>query len=83
LASGLRGADGLAIDCAGNVYIAQNDGGAIGVVSADGNRIGAISGLPSVVSNAAFGDEDRRTLYITTTNSAPYTIKLQVPGLPH
>ncbi|HEY0713393.1 MAG TPA: SMP-30/gluconolactonase/LRE family protein [Polyangia bacterium] len=81
-ASGLRGADGLAIDCAGNVYVAQNDGGAIVVLSATGSRLGVITGLPRVVTNAAFGDGDGKTLYITTS-SALYALRTQVPGLPH
>jgi gluconolactonase len=82
LATGLNGADGLAIDCAGNVYIAQNMGGAVVVTSAAGIKLGEISGLPMVVTNAAFGGPDRKTLYITTS-SALYTIPIQIPGLPY
>jgi gluconolactonase len=82
LATGLNGADGLAVDCAGNVYIAQNNGGTVVVTSAAGTRLGEIGGLPLVVTNAAFGGADRRTLYITTS-SALYTLALQVPGLPY
>jgi gluconolactonase len=82
LATGLSGADGIAIDCAGNVFIAQNSGGSVVVVSAGGTRLGELGGLPRVVTNAAFGGDDRRTLYITT-NSALYAIKLEVPGLPY
>lgn len=82
LASGLSGADGLAIDCAGNVYIAQNSGGAVVVVSAAGARLGEIGGLPRTVTNAAFGGPDRQTLYITT-NSALYSLRTEVAGLPY
>jgi gluconolactonase len=82
LATGLNGADGLAIDCAGNVYIAQNMGSTVVVMSAAGARLGEIGGLPLVVTNAAFGGPDRRTLYITTS-SALYTIQIQVAGLPY
>jgi gluconolactonase len=81
VASDLNGADGMAIDCAGNVFIAQNNGGSLVVYSAAGNKLGEIGGLPLTVTNAAFGGADRRTLYITT-NSALYTIQLAVPGLP-
>jgi gluconolactonase len=83
LATGLLGADGLAIDCAGNVYIAiaQNMGGALVVVSAAGTKLGEIGGLPQTVTNAAFGGADRRTLYITTS-SALYAVTLALPGLP-
>jgi gluconolactonase len=82
LADGLSGADGLAIDCAGNVYIAENTGGALVVVSAAGARLGEIGGLPRIVTNAAFGGTDRRTLYITTS-TALYALDLQVAGLPY
>jgi gluconolactonase len=81
-ATGLKGADGLAIDCAGNVYIAQNMGGSLVVVSAGGAKLGEIGGLPQTVTNAAFGGADRRTLYITTA-SALYAVTLAVPGLPY
>jgi sugar lactone lactonase YvrE len=55
LGTGLNGADGIAIDCAGNVFIAQNNGGSVVVVSAGGTRLGELGGLPRIVTNAAFG----------------------------
>lgn len=82
LATGLMGADGLAIDCAGNVYIAQNAGGAIVVVSAAGAKLGELGGLPKTVTNAAFGGAERRTLYITTSTGL-YAVDLTIPGLPY
>lgn len=82
LAAGLRGADGIAVDCAGNVFIAQNNGGSLVVISAAGSKIGEIGNLPLVVTNAAFGGPDRQTLYITTS-TALYSIRLQIPGLPY
>jgi len=82
LATGLKGPDGLAIDCAGNVYIAQNMGGSLVVVSAAGAKLGEIGGLPRTVTNAAFGGPGRRTLYITT-DAALYAVTLAVPGLPY
>jgi gluconolactonase len=81
LVTGLKGADGLAVDCAGNVYVAQNMGGAVVIVSATGAKLGELTGLPMTVTNAAFGGPDRRRLYITTS-SALYSIELLVPGLP-
>ena len=82
LATGLSGADGLAIDCAGNVYIAQNQGGAVVVVSRAGEALGEIGDLPQTVTNAAFGGPERKTLYITT-NSALYSVELPIAGLPY
>jgi len=80
--TGLQGGDGIAIDCAGNVYIAQNMGGAVVVASPSGTKLGELTGLPQTVTNAAFGGADHRTLYITT-NSALYMIAVQMPGLPY
>ncbi len=74
------GSDGMAIDCAGNVYITT--GGTVRVLAPDGRVIGSIMGLGgSTVSNAAFGGPDRKTLFITTA-SALYRIELNVPGFP-
>jgi gluconolactonase len=81
-ATGLMGADGLAIDCAGNVYIAQNAGGAVIVVSAAGAKLGEIGALPKTVTNAAFGGANRRTLYITTSTGLS-ALDLAVAGLPY
>lgn len=64
-ASSVSSGDGLAIDCAGNLYIAS--GTAIVVVSpTTGMTLGQIN-VPGVqsVTNAAFGGADRKTLYIT------------------
>jgi gluconolactonase len=81
-AGDLQGADGLAIDCAGNVYIAENNGGSLVVISAAGQKLGEIAGLPKTVTNAAFGGPDQKTLYVTTS-SALYTVALPIPGLPY
>jgi gluconolactonase len=81
LVTGLSGADGLAVDCAGNVYVAQNAGGAVVIVSASGTKLGELTGLPKTVTNAAFGGPDRKRLYITTS-TALYAIELLIPGLP-
>lgn len=81
-ANDLQGADGLAIDCAGNVYIAENNGGSLVVVSAAGQKLGEITCLPKTVTNAAFGGPELKTLYVTTS-SALYTVALPIPGLPY
>jgi gluconolactonase len=51
-------------------------------MSAAGNKLGEIGGLPRTVTNAAFGGLDRKTLYITTSSTL-YAMKLQVAGLPY
>jgi gluconolactonase len=76
--------DGMAVDCAGNLYLSVAGGtNQIKVVSPTDQAIGAITGLGGgYVTNSAFGDADRKTLYITTSQ-ALYKIRLNVPGFPN
>jgi gluconolactonase len=57
-------ADGMAIDCAGNLYVARSRG--VDVYTPDGASLGRIA-VPDVqsVTNVAFGGADRQTLFIT------------------
>jgi gluconolactonase len=71
------GSDGMAIDCAGNVYITQNG---VQIFSSDGDPIGTIN-APGA-ANIAFGGPDRRTLYITATEQL-LAVELAIPGLPY
>lgn len=82
LTSAVEGADGLAIDCAGNVYVAQNEARSLVVLSAAGDMLGEIGVQSNAVTNAAFGGPERKTLYITTAG-ALYSVDLAVPGLPY
>jgi gluconolactonase len=73
--------DGMAVDCAGNLYLTGN--GVIRVLSPEGQPLGMLTGASSgFITNSAFGDEDRKTLYIATSTSL-YKIRLNVPGLPN
>jgi gluconolactonase len=76
--------DGMGVDCAGNLYLSVAGGtNTIRVVSPADQTLGDIVGLGGgFVSNSAFGDEDRKTLYITTSE-ALYKIQLNVPGFPN
>jgi gluconolactonase len=73
------GPDGMAVDCAGNVYVTGSDG--VNVFSPQGAKLGTITGLNSA-TNAAFGGPERKTLYITAGDSL-YMIELAIPGYPY
>ncbi|TAK94413.1 MAG: SMP-30/gluconolactonase/LRE family protein [Aquabacterium sp.] len=70
------GADGLAVDEAGRVYVATNAG--IEVFSSKGEALGQIA-LPKKPQNLAFAGDDKKTLYIVGRGSA-YRIAVQTPG---
>ncbi|MDX2021924.1 MAG: SMP-30/gluconolactonase/LRE family protein [Deltaproteobacteria bacterium] len=78
-ASGLKAPDGIVVDCAGNVYVANSPG--IVVFKNDGTKIGAIEGLTPTagLTNVAFGGSDRKTLF-ATTNTELLKIAVNVPG---
>ena len=69
--------DGLKVDEAGNVY-ACGPGG-VWIIAPDG-RAPRHARLPEDPHNLAWGDADRRTLYITALTSV-YRIRLDVPGV--
>ena len=79
------GGDGMAVDDAGNLYVA-GDGG-IQVLDRTGKKLGTVT-VAVKPTNCTFGGADRRTLYITANgpeNDAKtglYQIVLKVPGLP-
>jgi gluconolactonase len=70
--------DGLALDIAGNIFVATSAG--IDVYDPRGTLWGVIT-VPMQPANCAFGDTDHRTLYITARN-ALYRVRLAHPGLP-
>ncbi len=80
-----KGPDGMAVDLAGNIYVASEPG--IEVFTNGGQKLGVIT-VPGVPTNCTFGGKDGQTLYITANTSGNqaasglYSIKLNVPGLP-
>lgn len=68
--------DGLKVDQQGNVY-ATGPGG-LWIISPEGKHLGTIQG-PENPHNMAWGDDDRRTLYITA-ESGIYRIRLNTSG---
>jgi gluconolactonase len=69
-------ADGMAVDVAGNLYVTTRNG--VQVYDPAGNAWGTI-GVPQIPANCGFGDDDRRTLYITARTGL-YRVRLAVAG---
>jgi gluconolactonase len=78
------GSDGMVIDCAGDLYVAQNQ--SVVVINPAGVEVGRInvSGVQAV-TNLAFGGADHRTLFITTLDGSPgvFTVAMPLPGMPY
>jgi len=70
------GADGLAVDAAGHVYVASNVG--IEVFDAAGKALGVIP-LPKKPQNLAFAGPGKNTLYVVGRGAA-YKIATLTPG---
>jgi gluconolactonase len=69
-------ADGMAIDKAGNLYVATYLG--VQIFNASGEFVGMIN-LPSFPVSLCFGDEDMKTLYIVSFSKV-YRIKTNMEG---
>jgi len=69
--------DGMKVDIKGNIYCTGPGG--LWVIDSNGQCLGRIM-LPEIPSNLAWGDADRRTLYITARSSI-YRLRLAVPGI--
>ncbi|WP_394130058.1 SMP-30/gluconolactonase/LRE family protein [Shewanella maritima] len=71
--------DGMAIDCAGNIYATSHSQGKLHVFNSQGQQLHEV-GLGVNVTNVAFGGINRQTLLITTAKGL-YKMKTQLPGL--
>lgn len=69
--------DGMAVDCAGNLYVGTANG--VEVFSPSAEPLGIVPTGES--SNATFGGSDRKTLYVTS-RALLKSVTLAVPGLP-
>jgi gluconolactonase len=78
LSAEVPGADGMAVDTAGNLFVTTSLG--VRVIAPDGTTWGTI-GVPEQPANCAFGGDDGRTLYITARTSL-YRVELARAGLP-
>jgi gluconolactonase len=68
--------DGMKVDVAGNVYVTGPGG--IWILSPEDRHLGTIH-LPEVPINLAFGDGDRKSLYVTA-HTALYRVPLRIAG---
>ncbi len=87
------GADGMTLDCAGNLYATVR--GNVIVFDESGEELGRIRIAPDSVqvSNAAFGGPERTTLFVTVeaTGATPedireyavYAVDMNIPGIPY
>jgi len=76
VAAGLGGADGMAVDCAGNLYVTYSGG--VEVIDANGTSWGTIT-VPRQPANVTFGGPNRDTLYVTARESV-YAYSATIPG---
>ncbi len=75
-AAGEDGLDGIKVDQKGNLYVSAPGG--LWVISAEGKHLGTII-TPKHAHNFAWGDADRKTLYICA-RSGLYRMRLNIPG---
>ena len=82
--SGGSGPDGLAVDQAGNLFIAHAGFGAVWMFSPKGVpllRIDSCRG--AMTTNLAFGGKDNRDLYITESETGSVLVaRMEIPGQP-
>ncbi len=76
--SEMSGADGVAVDRAGNVYVATTQGFGIQVLDKTGKYLGSIA-CPTPTNNCAFGGKDMRTLYVSAKDGI-YSIRTRNAG---
>jgi gluconolactonase len=78
--------DGMAVDCAGNLYVAKSNQASVVVYTSAGTMIGTIT-VPEVqgATNVAFGGADHRTLYVTGMGNTKglFQMTLNLPGRPY
>jgi gluconolactonase len=70
--------DGLAVDSAGDVYVAAKDG--VRVFKSDGTVIGVVP-IPEKPTGMAFGGTDMKSLYVTTEGTRIWELHLNVAGV--
>ena len=90
LSDALQTPDGMAVDCAGNVYTIEHFRRLIRVFDPTGNELGRFGGPQSFdrdITNMAFGGPNRTTLFVTSltqgTEGGVFSVELNIPGFPY
>lgn len=81
LLTGLVIPDGMALDCHGNIYVTEHVAHKVHVITPEGKQIATIN-VDANLTNAAFGGEDGKTLFLTGAG-AVWKLKLDVTGSPY
>ncbi|WP_229205973.1 SMP-30/gluconolactonase/LRE family protein [Duganella sp. Leaf126] len=81
LVKGLGTPDGMAVDCLGNLYVAEHSDQRLRVFTPAGKQIATIH-VDANVTNAAFGGADGKTLFITGAG-ALWQLRLGINGAPY
>jgi gluconolactonase len=77
------GADGMAFDADGNLYVAHFNGSCVEIFDPNGQHIDKIDVPGHQVTNCAFGGDDNRTLVITdVATKSLYKVRVAVGGQP-
>ncbi len=72
-----QGSDGMTMDAEGNIYLT---GKGVTIYNSSGVKMGNIAVPSGWVANVCFGGRDRKTLFITASESV-YTLQMAVKGL--
>ncbi len=75
--AGVGRPDGMKVDEAGNIY--TTGPGGLWIIAPDGEILAQIR-FPERTANCAWGDTDRRTLYVCATSSI-YRLRVRTPGV--
>ena len=81
IVTSLEGADGMALDCHGNLYVTEHGAKRLRVFTPQGRELATIR-VDANITNAAFGGADGKTLYMTGAG-ALWQIRLDVTGTPY
>ncbi|HYX33220.1 MAG TPA: SMP-30/gluconolactonase/LRE family protein, partial [Oligoflexus sp.] len=82
LATPGKGIDGMAVDCAGNLYATIPSEQAVHVYTPTGVLLSKITGFGFNTTNIAFGGKDKNTMFVTAAGHV-FQLQLKIPGSPY